>query len=264
MNYSVMTTEQLETLKSSIEEKIDAYIGMSFSSTRSEYVTYEIDSADSDEVLIAANHDYKGLIRDYTVTISGGVDDDVEYNRYNAEEEIVDGGYMSFDRLPKDLRNAILDIYALYKDLETIDNIIDSRSEEEVTEEEPEEVSIANVLGFDGFDYDDAKAKLEDDDSILGTRTEEVTEEEKMLLTIKRVIPQLYEVSYRGQHITDLFKTDYNDWRFAGFFAKGHNREIYLLLTTVFNMRFKTKKQATIELEATFARFEVAKAELGN
>lgn len=85
-----------------------------------------------------------------------------------------------------------------------------------------------------------------------------------MLLTVKRVIPQIYEVSYRGQHITDLIKTDYNDWRFAGFFAKEYNREIYLLLATVFDMRFKTKKQATIELEGTFARFEVAKAELGN
>lgn len=85
-----------------------------------------------------------------------------------------------------------------------------------------------------------------------------------MLLTVKRVIPQIYEVSYRGQHITDLIKTDYGDWKFAGFFAKDHNRSIYLLLTTVFNMRFKTKKQATIELEGTFVRFEVAKAELGN
>lgn len=85
-----------------------------------------------------------------------------------------------------------------------------------------------------------------------------------MLLTVKRVIPQIYEVSYRGNHITDLIKTDYNDWRFAGYFAKEQNRVIYSLLTTVFDMRFKTKKQATIELEGTFARFEVAKDELGN
>lgn len=38
----------------------------------------------------------------------GGVNDDdddgVEYNIYNADEEITDGGYMSFDRLPKDVR----------------------------------------------------------------------------------------------------------------------------------------------------------------
>lgn len=79
-----------------------------------------------------------------------------------------------------------------------------------------------------------------------------------MLLTVKRVISQIYEVSYRDQHITDLFKTDSNHWKFAGFFAKGHNKEIYLLLSTVFDMRFKTKKQATIELEETFARFEAA------
>ena len=38
-----------------------------------------------------------------------------------------------------------------------------------------------------------------------------------MLLTVKRIIPQIYEISYRGQHITDLIKTDFNDWRFAGF-----------------------------------------------
>lgn len=85
-----------------------------------------------------------------------------------------------------------------------------------------------------------------------------------MLLTVKRVIPQVYEVSYRGHHITDLFKTDFNDWRFAGLFTKDHNKAIYSLLTTVFDMRFKTKKQATIELEGIFTRFEVAKDELGN
>lgn len=85
-----------------------------------------------------------------------------------------------------------------------------------------------------------------------------------MLLTIKRVIPQVYEVTYRGHHITDLIKTDYGDWRFAGFFMKDHDRAIYLLLAIVFDMRFKTKKRATIELEATFARFENAKDELGN
>lgn len=224
MKYADMTTANLETLKSSIEEKLDGYIGMSFASPRSEYVTYEIDSIDSDEIVITANHYFNGLIRDYTVTISDGIDDDVEYNRYNADEEIVDGGYISFDRLSKEIRNVIIEIYELYKELETINNILDARAEEEEPEEEPEE----------------------------------------MLLTVKRVIPQLYEVSYKGQHITDLFKTDYGDWKFAGFFAKEHNRSIYLLLTIVFNMRFKTKKQAVIELEDTFARFEVAKDELGN
>ena len=138
MNYFDMTTEKLETLKSSIEEKLDTYVGMSFASSRSEYVSYEIDSVDTDEILINANHDLDGLIRDYTVTISGGVNDDVEYNRYNADEEIVDGGYMSFDRLQKDVRYAVIEIYELYKDLETIDNILNTRAEEE-EEEEPEE-----------------------------------------------------------------------------------------------------------------------------
>ena len=73
-----------------------------------------------------------------------------------------------------------------------------------------------------------------------------------------------YEVFYRGHHITDLIKTDYGDWRFVGFFMKENDKTIYSLLTTVFDMRFKTKKQATIEIEGTFSRFEVAKAELGN
>lgn len=85
-----------------------------------------------------------------------------------------------------------------------------------------------------------------------------------MLLTVKRVIPQIYEVSYKDQHITDLIKTDFGDWRFAGYFMKENDKAIYLLLATVFNMRFKTKKQATIELEGIFARFENAKNELGN
>ena len=87
-----------------------------------------------------------------------------------------------------------------------------------------------------------------------------------MLLTVKCIVPKVYEVYYEGRHITDLLKTDYGDWRFAGIFAistKEYGRAIYLLLTTVFKQRFKTKEQALIELEGTFARFEGAKAELG-
>ena len=128
MNYYNMTTEKLESLLATIEEKINGYVGMSFASPRSEYVTYEIDSVDSDEVLITANHYFNGLIRDYTVNILGGVYDDVEYSRYVDNGDLIDGGYMSFDRLPKIIRNAVLEIYALYKEIEKINNILDARS----------------------------------------------------------------------------------------------------------------------------------------
>ena len=196
MNYSVMTTEQLETLKSFIEEKLDGYVCLSFMSNRSELVSYEIDSFDSDSIMITANHYFDGLIRDYTVNILGGIDDDVEYNRYNADDEVVDGGYMSFDRLQKNVRQAVCEIYSLCQTLEQINNILDTRSEEDaedaeedaeedvkeedvkeegVKEEEDKGVHtmnridaynaytvnrdfryIANALGFSGFDYDDA------------------------------------------------------------------------------------------------------------
>ena len=36
MNYSVMTTEKLLALQSTFEEQINAYVGMSFASARSE------------------------------------------------------------------------------------------------------------------------------------------------------------------------------------------------------------------------------------
>ena len=85
-----------------------------------------------------------------------------------------------------------------------------------------------------------------------------------MLLTIKRVIPQIYEVFYRGHHITNLVKTNYSDWRFVGLFIKENDKTIYSLLATVFDMRFETTRQATTELEYTLARFEVAKSELEN
>lgn len=62
MSYYEMTTENLETLKSDIERKLDTYVGMSFASPRSEFVTYEIDSIDPDEILINANHYFNGLI----------------------------------------------------------------------------------------------------------------------------------------------------------------------------------------------------------
>ena len=52
MNYSVMTTEQLETLKAFLEEKLDGYVCLSFMSNRSELVSYEIDSFDSDSIMI--------------------------------------------------------------------------------------------------------------------------------------------------------------------------------------------------------------------
>ena len=134
MNYSVMTTEQLETLQASIEEKLNKYVGMSFMSSRSELVSYEIASVDSEEIFINANHYFKGIIRDYTVDIVGGVQDDVDYNHYNEDGYLVDGGYMSFNRLPKDVRNAVLEIYTLYIELGKIDNILDTRSEEEEEE----------------------------------------------------------------------------------------------------------------------------------
>lgn len=192
MNYSNMTTEKLESLLTALEVKLDCYVGMSFMSPRSDSVSYEIDSVDSDEVLINANHFFNGLIRDYTVTIDGGVYDDVEYNRYNADEEIVDGGYMSFDRLPKIIRNAVLEIYALYREIGKINNILDARAEKESKEESKREDKeahfmkrfeiynayifnrdfryVANALEFEGFDYDhfdnDFKEKLENDDDL--------------------------------------------------------------------------------------------------
>lgn len=135
MNYSVMTTEKLESLRDSLEEKINEYVGMSFMSSRSELVSYEIDSVDSEEIFITANHYFKGVIRDYTVDIVGGVQDDVDYNHYNEDGYLVGYGYMSFDRLPKDVRNAVLEIYALYIELGKIDNILDTRAEEEEEEE---------------------------------------------------------------------------------------------------------------------------------
>lgn len=215
MIYYEMTTEQLETLKSSIEEKLNDYVGMSFPSLRSELVSYEIDSVDSDEVVITANHYFNGLIRDYTVKIFGGVDDDVEYNRYNADEEVIDGGYMPFDRLPKILRIMILEIYDLYKKLETIDTILEARSEEE-PEEETEEVNtrvhtmnrinaynaytvdrdfrhIANALGFHGFAYDDEdedfRSKLEQDEELgdLLDQFEDIESSQFLIYTYTKV-----------------------------------------------------------------------------
>ena len=139
MNYSVMTTEQLETLKAFLEEKLDGYVCLSFMSNRSELVSYEIDSFDSDSIMITANHYFDGLIREYIVDISEGVNDDVEYNHYNSDEEITDGGYMSFDRLQKNVRQAVCEIYSLCQALEQINNILDTRSEEDAEDAEEED-----------------------------------------------------------------------------------------------------------------------------
>ena len=233
MNYSVMTTEQLETLKAFIEEKLDGYVCLSFMSNRSELVSYEIDSFDSDSIMITANHYFDGLIREYIVDISEGVNDDVEYNHYNSDEEITDGGYMSFDRLQKNVRQAVCEIYSLCQTLEQINNILDTRSEEDAEdaeeEEEEEDVKeedvkekedkgvhtmnridaynaytvnrdfryIANALGFSGFDYDDAdfdfKAKLENDDKLSDLLEQLDDVESSQLLIYSRNATDFYQ-----------------------------------------------------------------------
>lgn len=162
MNYSNMTTEKLESLLTTLEEKINGYVGMSFMSPRSDLVSYEIDSFDSDSILINANHFFDGLIRDYTVNILGGVYDDVEYNHYNGDGDCVDGGHMSFDRLPKIIRNAVLEIYALYKEIEKINSILDARAEEEEeedSEEDAEEDAGVNTMKIEKFNKYDHTAK---------------------------------------------------------------------------------------------------------
>lgn len=145
MNYFEMTTERLETLRSGIEEQINEYVGMTVASTRSEFVTYEIDSVDTDEILINANHYFNGRIRDYIVNIEGDIDDDVEYSKYTDNGDLIDGGYMPFHRLPKTIRNAVISIYELYRDLETIDNILDARAEEEEEEEKDTEGEVDDL-----------------------------------------------------------------------------------------------------------------------
>ena len=231
MNYSVMTTEQLETLKSLLEEKLDGYVGLSFMSNRSELVSYEIDSFDSDSIMITANHYFDGLIREYIVDISEGVNDDVEYNHYNSDEEITDGGYMSFDRLQKNVRQAVCEIYSLCQALEQINNILDTRSEEDAEEEEEDAKEedakeegkeedkgvhtmnridaynaytvnrdfryIANALGFSGFDYDDSdfdfKAKLENDDKLSDLLEQLDDVESSQLLIYSRNATDFYQ-----------------------------------------------------------------------
>nr|DAO76610.1 MAG TPA: hypothetical protein [Caudoviricetes sp.] len=82
-----------------------------------------------------------------------------------------------------------------------------------------------------------------------------------MLLTVKRVIPRVYEIYYKGQNIITLIRPKPNDWRFSGFFMKEQDKVNDLLLANVFGLSFRTKRQALIELEAIFARFESLLAE---
>ena len=85
-----------------------------------------------------------------------------------------------------------------------------------------------------------------------------------MLLKVKRVMPRAYEIYYKGQNIISLIRPKPNDWRFSGFFMKEQDKVNDLLLANVFGLSFRTKKQALIELEVIFARFEALEAELGS
>ena len=85
-----------------------------------------------------------------------------------------------------------------------------------------------------------------------------------MLLKVKRVVPRAYEIYYKGQNIISLIRPKPNDWRFSGFFMKEQDKVNDLLLANVFGLSFQTKRQALIELEVIFARFEALHAELGS
>lgn len=83
-----------------------------------------------------------------------------------------------------------------------------------------------------------------------------------MLLKVKRVIPRVYEIYYKGQNIISLIRPKPNDWRFSGFFMKEQDKVNDLLLANVFGLSFRTKRRALIELEVIFARFEALQTEL--
>lgn len=85
---------------------------------------------------------------------------------------------------------------------------------------------------------------------------------EKMLLKVKRVIPRVYEIYYKGKNIVSLVRPKRNDWRFSGFFMKEQDKVNDLLLANVFGLSFRTKRRALIELEVIFARFEALQTEL--
>ena len=81
-----------------------------------------------------------------------------------------------------------------------------------------------------------------------------------MLLKVKRVVPRAYEIYYKGQNIISLIRPQPNDWRFSGYFTKEQVKVNDLLFANVFGLSFRTKRQALIELEVIFARFEALKS----
>lgn len=85
-----------------------------------------------------------------------------------------------------------------------------------------------------------------------------------MLLKVKRVIPRVYEIYYKGKNIVSLVRPKRNDWRFSGIWEKEQCDVNDVLLANVVGLSFQTKRQALIELEVIFARFEALQAELGS
>ena len=83
-----------------------------------------------------------------------------------------------------------------------------------------------------------------------------------MLLKVKRVIPRAYEIYYKGKNIVSLVRPKRNDWRFSGIWLKEQSDVNDLLLANVSGLSFRTKRQALIELEVIFARFEALQTEL--
>lgn len=63
-----------------------------------------------------------------------------------------------------------------------------------------------------------------------------------MLLKVKRVVPRVYEIYYKGQNIISLIRPKPNDWRFSGFFMKEQDKVNDLLLANRFRSEFPDKK----------------------
>ena len=75
-----------------------------------------------------------------------------------------------------------------------------------------------------------------------------------MLLKVKRVVPQAYEIYYKGQNIISLIRPKPNDWRFSGFFMAGTRQGKRFVIGKRFRSEFPNKKTSAHRVRGHFCK----------
>lgn len=144
MKLNPRNSAECSTMIDGLQAKLDTLIEAPVESSRSDLVEFHFDLY-MNEISVASEHYYNGTQKTYTVKFDedGVMDDDVEW------ENIYDGGYMDYRRLPKEVRAVCEEIARLALEIESLENLMLDLQEEEEQAVELQEVNAESVKVVD-------------------------------------------------------------------------------------------------------------------